>query len=602
MAGNVLTKARCDRLHKNLHALRQWLPDIADQLAQTSIPRNTTPATARDGTPTFRFEDDDGGYWFGRTSIPRVRAEALVDTFAPDGGNVLVSPMGSGLEIEYLLKRIPRYCAVFLYEQNIQNVLLTLTLLDFSQFIIGRRLVPLVGADLGDAIERFFESAAGFDVPRRMLAPPYSEAGSLESMRTTMLRSSSRIASMQSDRIEACGRVLEARCSERNALSELIVLSVDPRPSCAETARSIQAAGADMGYPVHVNIPDRPDKCHSLSRMQSLTEVEQAGVLLLNGGWGPLGSHIPAKSPAAVWLLPDVPPLTGAIWSSERDDKHVIFAAPEAIEPAVKAGVDRGRIEVLEVAGDDTNYFPLDVPDNKRFSVACFADVADLAPAASGIELSSHSTLWNSICDEARRNLNATSTEVLDAAERACGVSMEDKSLRGQLIDMIRLRVRPTTLVRSWVEALLDCGVDVRVFGSGWQRSRVPADRVHPRPDTATKNNELYNAARIVICPVMDSDAVQHILNVLMAGGCVVRQGSRSDLQELHPQLYEVLETIPVCSSVGKLGTQVRALLADEAARSVACERARVMVADRHLMRHRLAVIRAKLAETVDAS
>ncbi len=604
MAGSAVAATRCDWFDRNLTALRQCQPDIARPLAELAIPPNVTPAVSRDGVPTFRIADgDNGGRWFGRTSVPRVRAQALVDTFAPDNGNTLVSPLGSGFEIKYLLERTPRYCAVLAYEQDLLNIRLALSLIDFSQDIGRRRLILLSGPDLGDAVARFFASVPGYEAPRKMLIPPYAQSGAVESMRVSMEHASSRIAETQSEQVAACSTTLAARYTEPLPPREIVVMSLDPRPACAQAARAIQAAATRMGWPIRVNIPDRPDKCHSLSRIRTLAAVEAAGAVLLNGGWGPLRDHVPAQLCTVSWLLPDAPPLSATSGNDGLGPNHVVFAAaPKLVEAAVKTGVDPRRVELLEAACDDDAFHPLDMPDVELFDVACFADVVDLAPAASGIELASHSALWKGICVEGARRLDATPSEVLEAAQRSSGVTMHDDALCEQLISMIRLRVLPTLVVRAWVQALLDARIDVQVFGHGWQHTRVPVSRVHAPPETAERRNEVYNAARVVVCPVFAPEAVQRCLDVVMAGGCVTLRRDQTVLNESHPQLGEVLETLPACASVPGMLKQVRALLSDDHARSMACDQARAIIADRHLMKHRLTVIRNKLAELSAAS
>ena len=97
MHADTLVATECDLLGANLSALEGYLPGLAQRLGRVDIPSTVRRVRGRDQSETFRIDDGNGrGHYLGRTSMPRVRAVALVDGFAPDGSNVLLPEMGTG--------------------------------------------------------------------------------------------------------------------------------------------------------------------------------------------------------------------------------------------------------------------------------------------------------------------------------------------------------------------------------------------------------------------------------------------------------------------------------------------------------------------------
>src|SRR5437868_13697038 len=94
-------------LDQNIAALRIQCPTSARHLLDDKPPRSLREATARDGVPTFAWTDDQGHtLWFGRSSMPTIRAVALIDSFQPGTENCLISPFGPGHEFALLLDRL----------------------------------------------------------------------------------------------------------------------------------------------------------------------------------------------------------------------------------------------------------------------------------------------------------------------------------------------------------------------------------------------------------------------------------------------------------------------------------------------------------------
>ncbi len=626
----------CAVFEGNVRALEERQPALAERLSSIAIPAAALPALGRDQTPTFEIADRDGhSHFLGHTSIPRARAESLVDTFAPDGSNMLVFPMGTGRVARVLLDRTDGHCAVFVYEPDPVEIRLALTVTDLADCIRGGRLIVLTGPDAGVAAEAFFADGWGYEFPRKVLVLPHVGDGEVESMRSSLERASARVAESQSQRAALCRSILAERVSEgggggaerigvltidpspgvcqttkslpaatrqskRDVVRRIGVLTIDPRAGSIEAAYALATAAGRVGLRAEVSVPDGPDQCHSVARLQHLVDHNTEGAVLVNCGWGPLHSHVPDGFPAVTWLLPGAQLI--AKLTDGFGERHVVYAATPALKrAALDAGVDARRVGLLEVGCDETVFGRGDGVEAEPFEVACFGDVADLKPESNGIELPTHVSLWKRLCVEAAQRLYAPGGEVLEAAEKSSGVNLSDESIRSQLAALIDNRVMPTMVQRAAVQMLLDAHVDVRVFGEGWTFSRVPAGRVFAAPRSPGERAALHRAARVVICPLFGPEAVRLSMEVALSGGCVVCRRPGGNLEDGHPQLGEVLERIPMFDSLSAMRKYVRVFLRDTDARDQACAGAGEIIADRHLMKHRMQTIAEALAGSVAA-
>ncbi len=106
-------------LPANLDALSEAFPRTFEQLntVRASLPV-AHAAPTRDGRINLRVSGPDGTEtWFGRTSIPQVRARSLVDGFQAGQANVLLPGIAEGSEAQLLLARLGPHRAVFVWAE-----------------------------------------------------------------------------------------------------------------------------------------------------------------------------------------------------------------------------------------------------------------------------------------------------------------------------------------------------------------------------------------------------------------------------------------------------------------------------------------------------
>ncbi len=602
MAGGVQEATERTAFTDNISALRSRRPDLADRLAGVAIPATATPAVARDGTATFRLVDQDGSpRWLGRTSTPAVRAAALVEGYGAESGNVLLPAMGSGMEVVALLDHLACHAAVFVHEPDVVALRLVLAVRDFSGALRAGRLVILSSADAAEALVGFFNDAPGYEFPQKLLILPDIDDSVITALRTSLEHASRRVGQMQLAYVAQRRAALGARARNRAGLNCIGISTIDPRSTAMEAVRSLADASRDSGLTAVANTPDAPDKCHTSALIGAIDNTAADGAVLVNCGWGPLAQHMPADFPAVSWLLPDTRLIAGM--TDGFGNRHAVMASTAALRAAaIEAGARADRVAMLDVGFDATVFRPVDTPEADRFDVAFFGDIANLEPEPLGITLASQVCVWKHLRLEAADRLNAPADRVLKAAERASGVRLGDDHIRREFLRLTDGMIMPTMVKRALVQALLDAGFDVRIFGSGWQYSRVPAPVVRDAPSTPAARNEVYNAARACISPSCDHESARACLEVALTGGCSFFHAPHDLPPADHARRSDAVAVLPSFVTPREMCASVKRHLRGDVGMTEACRRAGDIVRQRHLLSHRFAEIRAALARLISTS
>jgi len=604
MEGPPLNAQQLERFVANLAALAADQPELARRLQALDLPPSVTPLAGRDGAETFRLAAEAGRWrWFGRSSMPTVSAPALVGGFASDGHNVVVPAFGTGYEARILLERSPRHCAVFVFDRDLTALKLGLHLHDFSPAIEARRLVLLHGADIGGALVAFLSGHPGFEFPQRMLGFALLPPGEQERSRLEVESAGPRVVLAQTEAARRAAAELRAwRAAPAGDAPAVVLLSRDPRADTLELAAQLEATLGRMGWPCAACVPDRPDRCHTVARLETVLRGRPALAVLVNCLPGPLRRFVPAGLPICSWLI--TADSAGALLAGDAEGGDPVFVSqPDMVDRLSRAGLAAARIHLLEPGVDPATFGPLEpVPDQGREGcrIVVLADGADVRPAAVNMSLASHERCWEAIRKATAGLIGGWQDEwvfkVLERASRASGVELPVPGLGERFAEIVRQRLVPTLLARATVERLCQGGGGVEVWGSGWEsHPAVAAHTRGPIPGAAGRNR-LYNTADVVVFPVYHERAVRLALECLAAGGSPLLRAPQRRPDHLHPQLAPVLEPVPLGGSPDEVAEIARGLAADPQRRERLSSEARALLGRGHTLEHRLRAIHAAVA------
>ncbi len=601
MSNVRLSEPHLQHYHNNLNALHDADPELFARLEALAIPDTVEAAAGRDGSATLRLCRHDGTWqWFGGSSMPSVSTPALLGGFACPGRNVFLPGVGTGWEAPAVAERLPPFCAVLAWDPDPLAVKLALHVRDCSFFITDGRLILLTGEDLVEAVVRLFEQRPGLEFPQRVLPLPTSSAAQQERTRVQLEAAGRRVVQRQAQAVAAITGNLKAPTDVAlgNA-PRLAIVSRDPRDETIDLARRLVSAAAELGWPTACSVPDRPDACHALARLKAIERHRPDMVLLLNCLKGPLARLLPGAWPTASWLI--TADSIGTQTGASLADEGLIFASrPDMVRSLVKAGAAADRAHLLERATDPATHSPDRAgPDVQRAvggRVVVVAEGHSLDAAAANITLASHVALWKALCKRTEPVVgqwrDGLAEQVLSRAERDCGIRLTDQDLRGRFLSLIRLRLVPVLIARSMIGQCAGAGVDVAVWGTGWNTHPTVKRLICGGGSDAPARRAIYQTAAVVVCPWYCDEAIQTVLDCLAAGGLPIFHKPEGRLDKLHPQLNEVLSRVPSAASVEALVGQACRLAASPEARQSAAAEARQVVLSRHTLIHRLNTIR----------
>jgi hypothetical protein len=547
---------------RNLEALRERRRDLADLVDATAADDRVAQATGRDGTPTFRLTNETGRVsWFGQSSMPSISAAACVERFLAGAGNVTVPGALTGYEIRLLLEQLGRHVAVFVIESDPLRIKLALCLYDYAEAMAGGRLVFVPEADTADGFARFFRDHPGYAFPRRMLAPPPWTAAQVADMQRLLSNTGAAVVQAQNEELGvAASRLRQRKDKAVDDRPRVALLGTDP--AFLTQADRIERALKRMDWPCARCVPDAPDKCHALARIQTIERVAADLVLLLNAAPAELGPLLPPSIRLASWFLSA--PNSGEDLSQAFSERRLAFTASTSVGEALKqANVPEAYIRPLAPAPDTSVFEPIPLTREASSAVGCqVAVLADLPVAtaeASNIHLASHQALWDGLRQALERRVTgegygAEQAEVILAeAERASGTTLKDPPIREQFIQLLRLNLVPVVVARMTVDVLIDAGYQVGAWGHNWESLPGRADvRRGPIP-RGTALNRLFNAVGAVVLPVPSSEATQIALDALASGVKVLYRAPDRPFPVEYPALADLLPHLNLYRTAGEL-------------------------------------------------
>ena len=426
-------------LARNLAELQSHQPALTEELADLSP--DVEWLFGRDGALTAR--PPDGSWWSG-SSLPQRTAQALLekmDLRAPV--TCFLSPTHAA-QIRITLDRLGDERALIAVVPDMLDLRLILACDDFHQPIAAGRLWFAAGELWDQSLEQILNEHDGLPTPGQFVRTPLVEPAVMDAM------------------IAAAQAVFSREITRRTAAVQSLFAATTPTPGkvCIiahqtfrlwEDAGHILAAIADHeDWPV-MN-PDDP--CQASPVAFARATAGCGAILTVNAGRADLPSELPATTRIITWITgPRIPRF---IETAIHD--RLLIADQRWKSLGLSSGWRPDRIDVAA--------WPAQKHTSTGTGLGVIADTIPLLTPE--FDLSSHRVLWDSIALELSRDPFAAGLDAQAYLSKWLrGTNIASDSLdQPKFIDRLIVPAYQQGLVR-W---LIDAGIEIRLFGRGWDQ------------------------------------------------------------------------------------------------------------------------------------
>ncbi|MCG8404076.1 MAG: glycosyltransferase [Phycisphaerales bacterium] len=498
----------------NLTALRTTLSASAEHIASAQAPSSLSPAIGRDGATTFSWLDESRDTrWLGRTSMPTISTEALVNAFRPGPGNVFLFGLGQGGEVWRLLRRLSAHQAVLVIDETPWAIGAALRLYDFAADIRKKRLLIFTGAEPWDDCRRFLVKHSGFLTPERVLSWPWFEPHTVTqiSNRLTALQ-----AAVSRDRtsLKVSPEKGTTIVSKGPAIALLSNLA-DPR--IHRLAHNLAASATRLGWPCERHVLDNPSMVSPQAVKRVLDEFAPQVAVFID--------VLPETLPYAV---PDVP---GVILCSHSKPLSDHWLRQISMDTAICVQTDAQRRQAIDCGLPETQILllpPAAVPGQRhepvhgRQKILVVGDMIDPSAQSAGLHLASHCRLWDAAADLINEKIDTYQDEqaesILASAERRLGIRLESDEVRQGIGRRIEQRLGPTLIRRAYCAALAEAGVAFDWVCTSWATNETPPPYYRGLWPSAGEHAALLADYGLIISLETSGEVLLPFLDALAAG------------------------------------------------------------------------------------
>ncbi len=553
-----------DCLAKNLAALREFQPDVAKLVEIADISPHVERAIGRDGSETFRVPDESGNMrWMGATSMPSISAAEVFGNVRRDQGNVLLPGVLSGREPLLVAERLAPYAAVFVIEPSATLLHFALTLCDYRDVIRSGRMVFLCGDALTETMTRFFEAHPGYEYPGHLFHAPHATPADGAALRESVERAGEAVLHHHASLIERLQDQIAAQYKDRSSKPtdwnspRVSLLSVEANDASVKSVSRIANALRSQGWDYNICLPDTPQRCHAVARLQPIAEASPDIVFFVNSTPKHSRALLPRSLPVVSWYLPGFVPIGLSGEHACPNDLYVTST------PLHEQAICRARLTCLRVApATDASVFTLPAADSQtpeETTIAVLMDLPQDSAATMNLTLPSQVALWEAMREETQAAVELVTTvsdsSILRKAEKRSGTALSDASLRETFEELIATVLRPAARARACVESLREAERRVTVFGSGWDRENLPESAIGgPIPDSADLC-KIFQHAQTVVFPVASDTAIQSALDALATGAHVMIGASDEAISSAYPSLCDVFKFIATYDTTNELAS-----------------------------------------------
>ncbi len=450
----------------NIAALEALSPSAARELCSATPPSSVQLLAGRDGSPTYAWNDQqDRLNWLGRTSMPSVRAPALVDAFDPGSRNILLDGFGQGAEVRLLIQRLAPHQAVMALDENAWAVALSLRLYDLAADLRAGRLLLFAGPEAWVALRGFLLEHDGYLTPERVLAWPWFDPAAIGEVTDRLSAVNSEVARHRATKY-AEQRRRPAAESERGRSRTIAIISNVPDAGVRGFAAQLEAAADSAGRPWVSFVLNDPAMVHPHAVEKALEEAAPSVLVLLDAVPEELQYQLP-KAPVLIACTHGLP--LASNWLERLPPTARLAVTTDAQRrQAVESGIDSPRLVLLPPAAT-TGLQASASPQGDGIVVV--AQGGDASAQSAGLHLTSHRRLWKAATDILLERCDTYQDDqaesVIRDAERRLGIHLDSEEVRQGLVTRIRRILGPTLVRRGYLLALAEAGIGFDLFG-GW--------------------------------------------------------------------------------------------------------------------------------------
>jgi len=597
---------------RNLAAIEKTGPELATQLDKkkgsgpfcaqhpsglpgktdlTPFPVEPIPTTTRDGQTNFRLVRPDGSWeWFGRTSIPTVRAEAILARSDMGNANILLPAIGEGTEAALITKRLTRHRALFVWEENPTAMYLALQLHDLADAIADERFIPLVCPldNLAHTLASWLIDHPGHLCPRRLLMWPWQTVMDLNPCRVA-LETAAQTAESQKQHVLQKLRTKPAR----SANPHIALLAINSDDTTLEMIEALSAGAAELGYEATDLAIRRPCDVHPLARVTRLAETGMPELaVLVDTTRREICDVLPDDVPAVTWLSARTPIRTNLISRISPNDPVAVTGARRR-DQMIAGGIDADRVHVCPPAclAPPADSEPIPGSEHRPIDLLILADLSPLEPERFGYTLNTHTKIWNTAIDLLRTRIEHFTDDqapaLLARAEKKAAAAIEDDDLRNAMIEHLANPVANTLAWSFFAQTIAEHEVTLEIRGFGWRELGQPLAN-------AAQRHALLAQATTVLHLDVTGEASPTVMAAAGHGSLVLAHRHPRDKAPggLATLLTPGDEYLPF-DGVRDLLTTLHDLLAGTERLGQITQKARSRCLSHHMPEHRLATLRA---------
>jgi hypothetical protein len=482
---------------RNLRALRARQPRLAPEVEAATL--DVEWVFGRDGALAARV---DGGWW-GGCSLPRRTARKLLERMELGAAVTCFLSPTYAAELRETLDRMSFGKALVAVVPDLRDLRVMLASGDFGADLEAGRLWFAAGADWAGELERLFREQEGLPTPGQFVRTGLADEGVVREM------------------IQAAQDLIGRETARRaEVVRSIYAGSRRTDDVCAVAPRAFRL-WEDVGGVIG-DIADRegwrvlnPDDPREASPVALARAAAGCGAMLMsNVGRSDLPAEFPSATRVVTWVTgPRAPRF------EPRGAGDVLLLADERWRGlATAAGWPGGR---MMLGG-----WPVERRSGAGAELGVIADT--VAIEAPEFELSSHKILWETIARELSDDPFAVGDDAgayLANWLKRAGISGESFNAR-LFVERLIVPAYQQGLV-GW---LLGAGLDVKLFGRGWDGLAGPAERhageVRDRASLAVAVDAC--AALVHVWPVAGAHAID------ATGRPVLRRGGKGREQWLN--------------------------------------------------------------------